>query len=45
MYRVFENGWRRSCQRVSRRELLQVGAASGLGLSLVDQLAGPAAAG
>jgi uncharacterized protein DUF1501 len=36
MYRVLGPGARRTCQGVSRRELLQVGSAGFLGLSLTD---------
>jgi len=45
MYRIFEAGVNRTCQGVSRRELLQVGGVGGLGVSLLDHFAAPAAAG
>ena len=38
MYRILEPGRGRTCQGVSRRELLQVGSLGGLGLSLADVL-------
>jgi len=44
MYRIWGPGVQRTCQGVSRRELLQVGAAGGLGLSL-SNLFGSRAAG
>src|SRR5688572_25122913 len=43
MYRIIGRGTRRTCQGVARRELLQVGAVGGLGLSLADLFAGRAA--
>jgi hypothetical protein len=43
MFRIYGRGVNQTCQGVSRRELLQVGAIGGLGLSLADVLAPRAA--
>jgi hypothetical protein len=38
MYRILQPGWNRTCQGITRRELLQVGSISALGLSLPTAL-------
>jgi hypothetical protein len=42
MYRILQPGWNRTCQGITRRELLQVGSISALGLSLADAVSADA---